>query len=87
MLSIYAQLEALGKLMLGALTGPLGLASGFFDNMVEDGNSVYRLLHYPAVEGMDTSQSMRAAPHADINLITLLLGATDSGLELSLIHI
>jgi isopenicillin N synthase-like dioxygenase len=82
MLSIYAQLEALGKSMLAALTGPLGLAPDFFDNMVEDGNSVYRLLHYPAVEGMDTSQSMRAAPHADINLITLLLGATDSGLEL-----
>ena len=68
--------------MLAALTAPLGLAPDFFEDMANDGNSVYRLLHYPAVAEMDTSQSMRAAPHADINLITLLLGATDSGLEL-----
>ena len=82
MLSIYAQLEALGKSMLAALTVPLGLAPDFFEDMANEGNSVYRLLHYPAVAEMDTSQSMRAAPHADINLITLLLGATDAGLEL-----
>lgn len=82
MLRLYAQLETLGKAMLGALAQPLGLPASFFDEMVSDGNSVYRLLHYPAVKGYDTAQSMRAAPHADINLLTLLLGATDSGLEI-----
>lgn len=82
MLGIYRQLESLGKAMLAALTGPLGLEEHFFDELTCDGNSVYRLLHYPALEGLDASNSMRAAPHADINLVTLLLGATDSGLEI-----
>ena len=31
---------------------------------------------------LDTQHSVRAAAHADINLLTLLVGATDSGLEL-----
>ena len=50
--------------------------------MVTDGNSICRLLHYPSVKDLDTNHSMRAAAHADINLLTLLVGATDSGLEL-----
>jgi isopenicillin N synthase-like dioxygenase len=82
MLSIYRQLEELARRMLAVLAKPLGLEPDFFDKMTEQGNSVYRLLHYPAVKGLDTRNSMRAAPHADINLITLLLGATDSGLEI-----
>lgn len=80
--TIYKQLEELGKNMLRAIGEALGLEQKFFDEMVKDGNSIYRLLHYPAVKGMDTSNSMRAAAHADINLLTLLFGATDSGLEL-----
>ncbi|MFM1896602.1 MAG: hypothetical protein RLZZ385_1676 [Pseudomonadota bacterium] len=80
--TLYTQLELTGKQVLGALGDAMGLAPDFFSNMVKDGNSVYRLLHYPAVEGMDTHRAMRAAPHADINLLTLLVGATDSGLEL-----
>ena len=80
--TLYTQLETTGKQVLGAVGDAMGLAPDFFANMVKDGNSVYRLLHYPAVKGMDTGRAMRAAPHADINLLTLLVGATDSGLEL-----
>jgi isopenicillin N synthase-like dioxygenase len=79
---MYRKLEKLGKRMLEIIGDALGLERQFFDDMVTDGNSIYRLLHYPAVQGMDTGLRMRAAPHADINLLTLLLGATDSGLEL-----
>ncbi len=79
---MYRKLENLGKTMLEVVGDALGLERTFFDDMVSDGNSIYRLLHYPAVKGMDTGHRMRAAPHADINLLTLLLGATDSGLEL-----
>ncbi len=79
---MYRKLENLGKVMLEVVGDALGLEREFFDEMVTDGNSIYRLLHYPAVKGMDTGHRMRAAPHADINLLTLLLGATDSGLEL-----
>ena len=79
---MYRKLEDLGKLMLELVGDSLNLEPEFFNEMVTDGNSIYRLLHYPAVKGMDTGHRMRAAPHADINLLTLLLGATDSGLEL-----
>lgn len=79
---MYRELENLSKILLDVLGDALGLERSFFDEMVSDGNSIYRLLHYPKVEGLDTGRSMRAAPHADINLLTLLLGATDSGLEL-----
>jgi isopenicillin N synthase-like dioxygenase len=48
--------------------------------MIELGNSVLRVLHYPPVTAADGA--LRAAAHEDINLITLLCEATDSGLEL-----
>ena len=79
---LYRDLESLGKTMLEALGEVMGLEKEFFRNMVTDGNSICRVLHYPSLEGLDTKNSMRAAAHADINLLTLLVGATDSGLEL-----
>lgn len=79
---LYKDLESLGKTMLEALGEAMGLQKEFFRDMVTDGNSICRLLHYPSLKGLDASKSMRAAAHADINLLTLLVGATDSGLEL-----
>ena len=80
--SFYRDLESLGQKILGALGEAMNLEPNFFRNMVTDGNSICRLLHYPATKHLDTQHSMRAAAHADINLLTLLVGATDSGLEL-----
>ena len=79
--SFYTDLEALGKTILEALGEAINLGR-IFRNMVTDGNSICRLLHYPATRHLDTQHSVRAAAHADINLLTLLVGATDSGLEL-----
>lgn len=50
--------------------------------MVSDGNSILRTIYYPPTQGEDVKNSIRAAAHADINLITLLVGATSSGLQL-----
>ena len=50
--------------------------------MIHDGNSIVRMIHYPPTKGQDTKNSIRAAAHEDINLITMLVGATDSGLQL-----
>ncbi len=80
--ALYRDLESLGKTLLIALGKQMGLPDAFFPDMVRDGNSVLRLLHYPKLDAVHTGSAMRAAPHADINLITLLVGATDSGLEL-----
>ena len=79
---LYARLEQAGKAMMQALTFPLDVPISYFDNMVEDGNSILRLLHYPPIpEGADP-RCLRAAPHEDINLITILPAATASGLQL-----
>lgn len=79
---IYFSLERAGRSLLQALTFPLQIPQLYFDDMVQDGNSILRLLHYPPIpEGTDP-RCLRAAPHEDINLITILPAATASGLQL-----
>ncbi|MGN6123404.1 MAG: isopenicillin N synthase family dioxygenase [Sphingomonas oligoaromativorans] len=80
MLELYAAFEATGARLLEAIARYLGLAPDFFEDTVEDGNSVLRLLHYPPVTG--DGPSIRAGAHEDINTITLLLGAEEAGLEI-----
>lgn len=81
-LELYQGLENAGDAMLEALTGPLSVPQNFLGDMVKDGNSILRLLHYPPIpEGTDP-RCLRAAPHEDINFITLLPAATASGLQL-----
>lgn len=49
-----------------------------------ENNSLLRILHYPPLEsfsGDELNGAQRAAPHEDINLISLLMSATESGLE------
>ena len=57
----------------------LGLDSDYFSPWVEKGNSLLRSIHYPPVESL--SNPHRARAHEDINLITLLIGAEEGGLE------
>jgi isopenicillin N synthase-like dioxygenase len=79
---LYQSLEQAGELMLEALTGPLEVPKDFFKTMTFEGNSILRLLHYPPIpEGVD-ERCLRAAPHEDINFITILPAATASGLQL-----
>lgn len=78
----YNKLDDVGLIMLEALTGPLGLEKDYFTKLTKDGNSILRLLHYPPIaEGTDPN-CVRAAAHEDINLITILVSASTSGLEL-----
>ncbi len=78
--TLYAEFEKAGAKILSAIALHLGLEKDWFDATVEDGNSVMRLLHYPPIENAEGA--VRAAPHGDINTITLLLGAEEAGLEL-----
>jgi isopenicillin N synthase-like dioxygenase len=81
-LKMYEALDYCGDIILEALTEPLELESDYFKNMTSDGNSILRLLHYPPIpEGVDP-RCVRAAAHEDINLITILVSASASGLEL-----
>lgn len=79
---LYTALETCGDIMLEALTMPLDVDKNFFRGMTKDGNSILRLLHYPPLPPDRDPRSIRAAAHEDINLITLLVSASASGLEL-----
>lgn len=79
---LYKDLETAGLIMMEALTGPLEVQKDFFKEMITEGSSILRLLHYPPIgEGVDP-RCLRAAPHEDINFITILPAATASGLQL-----
>ncbi len=79
---MYKRLDDVGRVLLEALTGPLKLEADYFETKVDYGSSVLRLLHYPPIpEGVDP-RCIRAAAHEDINLITILVSASASGLEL-----
>jgi isopenicillin N synthase-like dioxygenase len=80
--ALYSALNEAGKAMLQALTFPLDVPQNYFDYMVEDGNSILRLLHYPPIPAGTDPRCLRAAPHEDINLITILPAATAGGLQL-----
>lgn len=77
---LFAALDTAGDKLLSAVARYLRLAPDWFDTAVKDGNSVLRLLHYPPVDA--DAPEVRAGAHEDINLITLLLGAEEAGLEL-----
>ena len=79
--ALYAALDAAGQRMLRAIAVHLGLAAEFFDEPVAEGNSILRLLHYPPVRNVEAG-AIRAGAHEDINVITLLLGAEEAGLQL-----
>ncbi len=80
--NIYKSLEDVGKTILSALGQSLQVESNYFSDMVNDGNSILRLLHYPPIPDSANPNCVRAAAHEDINLITILVSATTSGLEL-----
>ena len=77
---LYGALDDLGRRILRAVARHLELADDFFDAPTALGNSILRLLHYPPVPA--DSPHVRAGAHEDINVITLLLGAEEAGLEL-----
>jgi isopenicillin N synthase-like dioxygenase len=82
-LDTYRQLEKTGVLMLRAIALHLELPEHFFDAKVKHGNSILRPIHYYPIDDPDAvpADAVRAAEHGDINLITLLMGASADGLQ------
>lgn len=80
---VYRALEKTGLYMLKAIALYLGLPEGYFDDKVYNGNSILRPIHYYPIENPDSvpEDAVRAAEHGDINLITLLMGASADGLQ------
>ena len=80
----YRTLEAAGVKILRAIALYLGLDEFYFDGRVKLGNSILRPIHYFPLANPDDipADAVRAAAHGDINLITLLMGASAEGLEI-----
>jgi len=76
---LYNDLETLGKKILSLIAVSLKLEDEWFDNKINQGNSILRLIHYPKIN--QKNNGLRAEAHEDINLITLLLGTEQEGLE------
>jgi isopenicillin N synthase-like dioxygenase len=78
---LYSSLERVAENLLRALAEYFDMPRDAFASMMTVGNSILRVIHYPPVRP-DQAPAVRAAAHEDINLITLLCEATDSGLEI-----
>jgi isopenicillin N synthase-like dioxygenase len=79
-LALYQAFDKLGLRLLSAIARSVSLPANYFDDKVDLGNSVLRVIHYPPLPPEPTP-SVRAGAHEDINVITLLLGAEEPGLE------
>ena len=77
----YRGFEKSGTALLQAIALYLSLDEYYFDEFVHNGNSILRAIHYPPITHEPTS-AIRAEQHEDINLITLLVGASADGLEI-----
>ena len=77
--ALFTSLNNLGVKVLESIALVLELPKDFFEEKVIRGNSTLRLLHYPPIDSDENV--LRARAHADINLITLLVGAEEGGLE------
>jgi isopenicillin N synthase-like dioxygenase len=82
LLGLFTDLEACAGTLLEAIALYLGLPQRHLADMITGGNSILRLIHYPALKERYIEGGVRASAHEDINLITLLPAATESGLEL-----
>ena len=79
---LYSALRDAAVRVAAAVSTHLGLGGDYLPDRVRGGESILRLIHYPPVPDDAPPAATRAAPHADINLLTLLVGATAAGLEI-----
>jgi isopenicillin N synthase-like dioxygenase len=77
---LFLQFDELGNELLKAISLYLNLQPDYFKSITNKGNSVMRVIHYPPINSIDIGE--RAGAHEDINLITLLIGGQQAGLEI-----
>ena len=78
---LYQTFEQTGGALLRAIALYLELPEDYFDAKIKEGNSILRAIHYPPISS-EPASAIRAEQHEDINLITLLVGASAGGLQL-----
>lgn len=78
---LYQAFEKAGGRLLEAIALHLNLGPDYFQQYIREGNSILRSIHYPPIT-REPASAIRAEQHEDINLITLLVGASAGGLQL-----
>lgn len=79
----FKVLEKIGTDLMRAIALHLKCDEDFFTSHVSGGNSILRAIHYPPLK-QNPGDALRSAEHEDINLITLLMGASSKGLEVKM---
>lgn len=79
-IKLYKAFEESGAKLLQAIALFLKLGEDYFDSKIHNGNSILRAIHYPPIIS-EPKSAIRAEQHEDINLITLLVGASSGGLQ------
>ena len=79
LISLFDSFEKVGKKILSLIAIGLNLEENWFEDKINQGNSILRMIHYPELK--NNSAGLRAEAHEDINLITLLIGTEQEGLE------
>jgi len=82
---LYRAFESTGGLLLQAIALHLNLPEDYFQDKIDKGSSILRAIHYPPIT-QEPASAIRAERHEDINLITLLVGASAGGLQLLNMH-
>jgi len=80
-MALFRAFEQAGAHLLRAIAMYLALDEDYFEPHITFGNSILRAIHYPPIT-QEPASAIRAEQHEDINLITLLVGASAGGLQL-----
>lgn len=80
-MKLFRKFEMTGAALLQAIALYLDLEENYFDSKIKEGNSILRAIHYPPIT-KEPESAIRAEQHEDINLITLLVGASAGGLQI-----
>lgn len=81
-LTLYRAYEQCAVTILQALADFYQLPRETFASMMDTGDSILRVIHYPPLDKAMPAGAVRAAAHEDINLITLLTQSEGAGLEI-----
>ena len=77
---LFQAFENAGAQLLKAIALHLDIGPDYFDKKIQYGNSILRAIYYPPLM-QEPDNAVRAGQHEDINLITLLVGASAGGLQ------
>lgn len=79
---LISKLDHVGNLILEALGESLHYPPKYLSGIVENGNSVLRMLHYPPIPASIKDGQIRANAHSDIDFLSILSAAQGGGLEI-----